>query len=68
MFKVYDEFTQLKQVVLGDVNMHLLDHVDKHEKLFITEIFQETQENLDSIAKIYESHGIKVKSVLGMLN
>jgi|TARA_R100000030_G_scaffold41860_1_gene31445 glycine amidinotransferase len=60
MFKVYDEFTQLKQVVLGDVNMNLLDHVDRHEKLFITEIFEETKENLNTIAKIYESHGVKV--------
>ena len=60
MFKVYDEFTQLLQVVLGDVNMNLLDHVDRHEKLFITEIFEETKDNLNTIAKIYESHGIKV--------
>ena len=60
MFKVFDEFTQLKQVVLGDVNMDLIDHVGRHEKLFITEIFQETQENLNSIAKIYQSNGIKV--------
>lgn len=60
MFKVFDEFTQLKQVVLGDVNMDLLEHVDQHEKLFISEIFEETQDNLNTIAKIYKSNGVKV--------
>ena len=60
MINVYDEFTQLKEVILGDVNMGLTKYLDFHEKEIVTEILLETKDNITEIQKIYESCGIKV--------
>ena len=60
MISVYDEFTQLKEVILGDVNIGLTKHLKSHEKTLVEEILLETKENLNDIQKIYESCGITV--------
>ena len=60
MIKVHDEFTQLKEVVLGDVNKNLVKHAPKDEQSLINDIFDETREDLDAIAKIYQDNDIVV--------
>ena len=47
MISVYDEFAQLKEVILGDVNIGLTKHLKSHEKTLVEEILLETKENLN---------------------
>ena len=62
MIKVYDEFTQLKEVILGNINKELVKYVPKDEQSLILDIFDQTIEDLDAIQKIYqELRGITVK-------
>ena len=60
MIKVYDEFTQLKEVILGNINKELVKYVPKDEQSLILDIFDQTIEDLDAIQKIYQDNGIIV--------
>lgn len=60
MINVYDDFTRLNEVILGDVNMYLLDTVDVKYRQQIEDIFLQTKDDLDSIQNILESKGVKV--------
>lgn len=60
MINVFDEFTQLEEVVLGTVNHKLIQYVPLDEQSLISDIFDQTAEDLDQIQKIYEQHSIKV--------
>ena len=60
MIKVHDEFTQLKEVVLGNVNKHLVKHAPKDEQSLIHDIFDQTSEDLDAIEKIYEDNYVNI--------
>ena len=60
MIKVYDEFTQLKEVILGNINKELVKYVPKDEQSLILDIFDQTIEDLDEIQKIYQDNGIIV--------
>ena len=51
MIKVYDEFTQLKEVILGNINKELVKYVPKDEQSLILDIFDQTIEDLDEIQK-----------------
>ena len=46
MIKVYDEFTQLKEVILGNINKELVKYVPKDEQSLILDIFDQTIEDL----------------------
>ena len=59
MINVYDDFTRLNEVILGDVNMYLLDTVDVRYRQQIEDIFLQTKDDLDSIQNILESIGVK---------
>ena len=60
MINVYDEFTQLQEVVLGVVNKDLIQYVPQDEQSLIGDIFDQTIEDLDQIQRIYEQHNVKV--------
>ena len=60
MIKVYDEFTQLKEVILGNINKELVKYVPKDEQSLILDIFDQTIEDLDAIQKIYQDNDIIV--------
>ena len=60
MINVYDDFTRLNEVILGDVNMHLLDTVDSKYRQQIGDIFSQTKEDLDTIQNIFQSKGVEV--------
>lgn len=61
MVKVYDEFTQLKKVILGDVNLDLVEHCAPQDKNYIADILLQTKEDLQDTQKIYEKHNVKVQ-------
>lgn len=58
--KVYDEFTKLRKVVLGDINFNLLQYVDTKYRNYVTTIFEETAEDLNDIEHVYQNLGIEV--------
>lgn len=61
MINIFDEFTQLKQVILGDVNLDLVKHLPTEDKNFVQDMLQQTKDDLNAISKIYQAHGIDVK-------
>lgn len=60
MINVYDDFTRLNEVILGDVNIHLLQTVNAKYRQQIEDIFLETRNDLNTIQSILQSKGIKV--------
>lgn len=60
MINVYDDFTRLNEVILGDINLHLLDTVDVKYRQQIEDIFLQTKDDLDSIQTILENKKVKV--------
>jgi N-dimethylarginine dimethylaminohydrolase len=60
MINVWDEFTQLKEVVLGNVDPALVDHLDIEEAQLVREVFYQTQEDLNTIEQVYTECGILV--------
>lgn len=60
MIRINDEFTQLKEVVLGRVNPNLIHFVPHEEQSLVQDIFYQTEDDLESIQKIYEQHNIMV--------
>jgi len=60
MINVYDDFTKLNEVILGDINLHLLQTVDKKYRQQVEDIFLQTREDLNEIQNILHSKGVKV--------
>jgi len=60
MINVWDEFTQLQEVVLGNVDPALVDYLDVEEAELVREVFYQTQEDLNTIEHIYTKCGIEV--------
>ena len=60
MIRINDEFTQLKEVVLGRVNPNLIHFVPHEEQSLVQDIFYQTEDDLENIQKIYEQHNIMV--------
>jgi len=57
----HNTFDRCKEVVLGSVDISLLDTIESKNKRFILEdVIYETKEDLDNIQKILESFDIKV--------
>ena len=61
MINRYDTFTSLKEVVLGQVNMSLVNLIkDERERDFLQAVLEQTSDSLNQIEKIYKDEGIKV--------
>ena len=60
MINVYDDFSKLNEVILGDVNTYLLDTVDMKYRQQIEDIFLQTKDDLNSIQTTLEGKGVKV--------
>ena len=60
MINVYDDFTKLNEVILGDINLHLLQTVDEKYKHQVEDIFLQTREDLNEIQNILNTKGVKV--------
>ena len=60
MINVFDEFTQLHEVVLGSVDLALTDPMEFEEAKLVRDVFEQTKEDLNTIKKIYELCGITV--------
>ena len=60
MINVYDDFTKLNEVILGDVNLHLLETVNIKYRQQIEDIFLQTKDDLSAIQNIFQVKGIKV--------
>ena len=60
MFRVYDEFTKLQKVIVGDLDVNTTLLCDKDVRSFVYDVFQQTKEDLNALQKIYERHKIEV--------
>lgn len=60
MISVYNTFDPLKEIVLGDVDMSMMDLRDGPKKEKIEYIFNQTKEDLKIFQALLESYGIKV--------
>ena len=60
MFRVYDEFTKLQKVIVGDLDVNTTLLCDKDVRSFVYDVFQQTKEDLNALQKIYERHNIEV--------
>ena len=60
MINVYDDFTKLNEVILGDINLHLLETVNAKYRQQVEDIFLQTRDDLVAIQTVLESKGVKV--------
>ena len=60
MINVYDDFTKLNEVILGDINLHLLETVNVKYRQQVEDIFLQTRDDLVAIQTVLESKGVKV--------
>lgn len=60
MINRYDNFTKLREIVLGSVNRSMLDVVDKKDKQFFTDILDGQDSVFQELQKILEQFGVKI--------
>ncbi len=60
MIKVNNSYDALKEVILGDLDLRILDIVDPEHRDKLEFIFQQTIEDLNQVQKILESMGVVV--------
>lgn len=60
MIHVFDDFTHLQRVILGDINLGLLNHVNPLYQSQIEDIFHETISDLNAMQRIFEDLDIEV--------
>ena len=60
MINRYDNFTKLREIVLGSVNRSMLDVVDKKDKQFFADILDGQDLVFQQLQKILEQYGVKI--------
>jgi scyllo-inosamine-4-phosphate amidinotransferase 1 len=57
----YDDFTKLREIVLGEVNyspLHLID--DENDKKFMRHVLDQTKSSIEELEKIFKKFDVKV--------
>ena len=57
----YDDFTRLREIVLGEVNYSPLNFItDENDRDFMRHILDEAQNSMEKLKEIFETFGVKV--------
>ena len=57
----YDDFTRLREVVLGEVNYSpLISIKDDDDRDFMRHVLDETKASMEKLKQIFETFGVKV--------